>query len=258
MKGTKEPLDLVLIIPAHNEEMRIELTLKAYYHYFSSLSGENQLNYTILVVLNGCSDNTLSIVKKMADELNNIMILYLEHAGKGYAIAEGFKQALKQGANLIGFVDADMATEPNQFFNLILHIKTYDGIVASRYMPDSVVIPPRPRIKRWGSRIVFEPLIKLLFGMHYVDFQCGAKLFKRHVIETVVNHLTIRQWAFDVELLYLCKKCGFLIKELPTVWYDKTGSKFALVRSGVHMLSSIVTLRFAYRHFAKQRDSIHR
>jgi glycosyltransferase involved in cell wall biosynthesis len=228
-----------IIIPAHNEENRIGKTLETYSQYLQQRTN----NYEFVVVLNGCSDNTYQVVHEKQKQFGSIVIIDLPEAGKGLAIKAGFADALVRDNDLIGFVDADMATEPRYFYDLIEHIGEYDGIIASRYMPSSQLFPPRPAIKRWGSKIVYEPLIWLLFGMSYYDYQCGAKLFKRKVIEKIVPDLTVRQWAFDVEVLYLCKLAKFTIKEWPTVWYDRAGSKLKL-SSGFRMLGSLIKMRW--------------
>jgi hypothetical protein len=129
---------------------------------------------------------------------------------------------------------------------LIKNINGYDAIIASRYMPGSVVSPPRPFIKRWGSKIFFETLTRLLFGISYYDTQCGAKLFKRAVIEKITPYLWVRQWAFDIEILYLCKRFAFSVKELPTVWHDQTGSKLRIMHAGSRMLGTLFKLRWHY------------
>ena len=234
-----------IIIPAHNEEKRIGKTLDAYHVYFQKRADQKLLTFEFVVVLNGCTDDTYKVVHEKQKQLHHITIIDLEAAGKGLAIESGFADALTRSNDLIGFVDADMATEPEYFYDLIVNINDYDGIIASRYMPGAKVIPPRPAIKRWGSMIVYESLVWLLFGLKYYDYQCGAKLFKRDVIKTVLPYLTVRQWAFDVELLYLCKKFGFRIKELPTVCYDREHSKLKL-SSGLYMLSSLIKVRFKH------------
>jgi len=180
-------------------------------------------------------------------------MLEIQHAGKGLAIAAGFKHALTRTNDIIGFVDADMATSPGQFNNLVDALKAthYDGAIASRYMPGSKVFPARPRIKRWGSKIVYENMIRLLFRMNYYDYQCGAKLFKRAVIQAIAPQLTIAQWAFDVEVLYLCKKNGFKILEVATIWHDQADSKLKIMRSGLRMLSALVRLRINHSRFSK-------
>jgi hypothetical protein len=57
--------------------------------------------------------------------------------------------------------------------------------------------------------------------------------------------LTVTQWAFDVELLYWCKRLHFTIKEFPTTWYDRAGSKLSIMGSGMPMLLAIIKLRWA-------------
>lgn len=239
-------MKISIIIPAYNEETRIEKTIRAYYHFFSEKQQSNHLDFELVIVLNGCKDNTLVVVEKVRNELNShIIIINVIEAGKGLAIKTGFADALH---DLIGFVDADMATSPDAFYELA-HIllsqnsgaptkKEIDGVIASRYMSGSKITPERPAYKRWGSRLIYEPYVWLLFGLSYHDYQCGAKLFRRNVIEKITPQLTVAQWAFDVELLYLCKKNGFVIKEVPTVWHDQADSKLTL-RGGLRMFSAL-------------------
>src|SRR5581483_1618226 len=195
-------MKISIIIPTYNEKGRIERTVRAYHSFFSQKNHETGLQFELLIVLNGCTDNTIAVVEKLRSELvHGIVIIVLSAAGKGLAITEGFKNALLRNNDLIGFVDADMATAPDAFYDLIDNINDSDGIIASRYMPGASIFPGRPLYKRWGSKIIYEPFVKLFFGLSYYDLQCGAKLFKRSVIETVAPQLTVAQWAFDVELL---------------------------------------------------------
>ena len=76
-------------------------------------------------------------------------------------------------------------------------------------------------------------------------------MFTREVVQTIVPHITITQWAFDVELLYLCKKYGFKIKELPTEWYDQAESKLNVMGSGMRMLGSVIALRLFHSPFKR-------
>ncbi len=243
-----EIMKVSIIVPAHNEESRIGEMLCAYIDFFSS---KPEYHCTFIVVLNGCTDNTLAVVQQY-EQRGNLIIIDLKEAGKGLAVKRGFEEALKIDVELIGFVDADMATKPNYFYELIEHLDNYDGIIASRYMKESKVIPPRPFIKEWGRRLMYQPLIWLLFGLRFKDYQCGAKLFRRKVIEKVTPLLTVKQWAFDVELLYLCKKLGFRIREWPTVWNDQVDSKLKLLGPGSRMLSSLIAVWWQHSFFGKK------
>ena len=229
-------MKISIIIPAYNEEGRIEKTVRAYHTFFS----EKNISFELVVVLNGCVDNTIGVVERVRNNLtdNTIVIINMQQAGKGLAIKTGFANALTRDNDLIGFVDADMATAPDVFYDLVINIGDNDGIIASRYMPGAKITPARPAYKRYGSRIIYEPFVWLLFGLSYYDLQCGAKLFKREVLKNITPQLTVTQWAFDVELLYLCKKAGYTIKEIPTVWHDQADSKLTL-RGGLRMFGAL-------------------
>ena len=192
-----------VIIPAHNESARIGKTLRAYYQFLNALKQQDIIDFELLVVLNGCTDDTYEVVQDIQQATGDeIQILDLEQAGKGLAIIAGFSDALTRDADYIGFVDADMATEPQYFFELYEKMNNHDGVIASRYMPESKIDPPRPWIKEWGRKLIYNNLVYALFGIKYVDTQCGAKLFKREVIESIIDQMSEGQWAFDVELLY--------------------------------------------------------
>jgi glycosyltransferase involved in cell wall biosynthesis len=236
-------MKVCIVIPAYNEQKRIAATLKAYNQFFSDKKTTENLDYEILVLINGTTDATPAIVADLQKEMPNLLSREIKEGGKGLAVNVGFSDALTRPNDLIGFVDADMATSPQAFYDLIAHLDNYDGIIASRYMPGASVTPPRPFIKRWGSKLFFGSLVRILFGLRYYDTQCGAKVFKRKVMETIVPYLSVKQWAFDIELLSLCKKFGFTIKEFPTIWNDQEGSKLQTVSAGFAMIKTLFVLR---------------
>src|SRR3972149_6124201 len=123
-------MKISIIIPAYNEEKRIGKTLQAYSKHFNSLAKGKNLDYEILVVINNTTDRTEEIVKKIQKKNKRIKYLNLKQGGKGYAIIEGFKDALKRKNELIGFVDSDMSTPPEEYARLALQMKNYDGIIA--------------------------------------------------------------------------------------------------------------------------------
>lgn len=242
-------MNLSITIPAHNEEGRIGTMLDAYHVFFAAKAKKIQgFSYEFIVVLNGCTDRTRAVVQERTDRFGDICIIDLLKAGKGLAVKAGFEDALTRANDLIGFVDADMATRPEQFWDLIEHMGQHDGIIAGRYMPGSRIFPKRPPIKEWGRRLVYQPMVWALFGLNYYDNQCGAKLFKRSVIKAVLPLMTVTEWAFDVELLYLAKTKGFKILERPTVWYDQLDSKLKLLQEH-RMLTSLVKARWRHSRF---------
>ncbi|MFA4952589.1 MAG: glycosyltransferase [Candidatus Pacearchaeota archaeon] len=238
-----------IIIPAYNEEKRIGKTLEEYAKFFEEKKKVGELrDFEILVVLNACKDNTLEIVKEKQRKYKEISFLNFEQGGKGFAITEGFKYALKRDNELMGFVDADMATPPNAFYDLIKNINKFDGVLASRWLKESIIKTKQTPLRIITSR-GFNFLVRSILFLPYIDTQCGAKLFRKKAIESVINDLGTTKWAFDIDLIYRLKKNGFKIKEIPTIWEDKRGSKLNVIKVPFQMFSSIIRLRLIYSPF---------
>ena len=242
-------MKISITIPAHNEQDRIGRTLEHYIKYFNDKKKAGACDYELVIVLNACTDNTLGVVKRAQKDSKAVRILDLPQGGKGLAVVAGFKDALTRNNDYIGFVDADMATKPEAFYDLVKKIPQHHGIIASRYMKGAQLHVPRPLFKRWGTRLIYEPFVWLLFGLSYKDLQCGAKLFQRKVIETIISKCTVKRWAFDVEILYLCRKNKFIVKETPTKWRDQAGSKLSTVKDGIRMFTSLIKLRLKHPLF---------
>ena len=195
-------------------------------------------------MLNGCTDNTLGVVQRVAAEFSTIRALeFKEPINKGGALIEGLKLASFGG--LIGYVDADGATAPQAFLDLVRHIGDADCVVGSRWLPDSVIHQSQTGDRRFISR-VFHSIVQLLFRLNIHDTQCGAKVMKCEVVEKVHPYLLIADMAFDINLLVAIKHAGYRIREVPTEWTDKAGSKVHLFRSSLTMLLSVVRIRLIY------------
>ncbi len=236
MHNTRKP-GASIVIPAYNEEGRIGSVLENYTKLPAFSSG----NYEIIVVCNGCMDNTSEIVHDFAKRHKNVRQRnFEERLGKGGAIIEGFKIAR---GDFIGFVDADESTEVGEYVNLInslIELKA-DGAIGSRRVKGSVISSRQPLRRRVSSR-VFNLLVRAMFGLNFKDTQCGAKIFKKAVIEAVLDKLQTRGFEFDVELLWRMKKEGYTIKELPLKWKHSAEGTFNL-KHAPGMFLSLVKLR---------------
>jgi glycosyltransferase involved in cell wall biosynthesis len=233
-----------IIIPAYNEEQRIGKTLEAYSSYFKKKKS-NSFNYEIIVVINNTSDNTEAVVKKYQKKDNHISYLNLKRGGKGYAVQEGFKYALKTKINFLGFVDADLATPPEAFYALIEHAEKHDGVIAGRWRKDSVIPVKQTTLGRIKSSI-FNMVVRALFLFPYRDTQCGAKLFTAKAARMLVDNVGMTKWAFDIEVLYVLKREGFRVREIATIWEEKKNTKIELVRDSIEMFLAVVRLRLQH------------
>ena len=232
---------VLLLIPAYNEEGRIGPVLRDYARFFRE---HHEGKFLLFVVLNGCRDNTLGVVQKVAAEFPSIHWLeFKDPINKGGALIEGLK--LAPMADLIGYVDADGATPPRAFMDLIKNIEGYDCVIGSRWLPGAVLHQEQSGNRQFASR-VFHFIVQMLFWMNIRDTQCGAKVVRRGAVETIHSKLRIADMAFDINLLYSLKKAGFKILELPTEWTDKLGSKVVLGSTSLTMLLSVIRIRLMY------------
>ncbi len=232
---------LLLLIPAYNEERRIEPVLRDYGRYFKeNYHGKFQL----VVVLNGCKDDTIGVVRRVTADYPAISAIeFSEAIGKGGALIEGLR--LAPLADLIGYVDADGATPPHAFHDLVKHMAGVDCVIGSRWLPGAVLHVEQSGRRQFASR-VFHLVVQGLFWMNIRDTQCGAKVMRREAVDKVHSSLRIADMAFDINLLYSLKHAGYRIREVPTEWTDKIGSKVTLVGTSLVMFLSVVRIRLIY------------
>jgi len=236
---------LLLLIPAYNEENRLEPVLRDYAEYFKrNYAGKFQ----IVVVLNGCVDDTIGVVRRVASEYPSISALeFAEPIGKGGALIEGLK--LAPLGDLIGYVDADGATAPPAFHDLVRQMNKVDCAIGSRWIPGSILHQAQSKKRQFASRL-FHAVVQFFFWMGIKDTQCGAKVMRRTAVERIHSSLRLADLAFDINLLYSLKKAGFTVLEVPTEWTDKIGSKVSFnFKTSLNILLSIIRLRVLYSPF---------
>lgn len=233
-------MQLSIIIPAYNEEKRLGRMLDAYLPYFTKRYGDS---VEILIVVNGSTDRTATIAGGFAGRYRQVQaVIEPKPVGKGGAIMIGLARA--QGER-IGYVDADGATPPEAFQQLVECIGSAGIIIASRWRPGAEVSPRQPLSRRIASRI-FNKLVRIMFGFRISDTQCGAKLMSRDAVRRVLPHLGITRWAFDVDLLFQVHRAGLEIIESPTVWHDVSGSRLKVARASMEMMVAMIRLRLIY------------
>lgn len=234
---------LLLLIPAYNEEARIEPVLRGYADFFGrNYSGK----FRIVVVLNGCRDNTLGVVQRVARDFPAVSWLdFSAPIGKGGALIEGLK--LAGNTDLIGYIDADGATGPEAVLKLMPFLQRADCVIGSRWLPGSVLLKAQPKFRQVVSRC-FHLIVEGLFWMHIKDTQCPCKLLRRETVEKIHPFLRITDLAFDVNLLVSVKRAGFRIEEVPIEWTDIVGSKVttSLFRNSLAMFLSVLRIRLIY------------
>jgi dolichyl-phosphate beta-glucosyltransferase len=224
-----------LIIPAYNEEHRLPDTLKQVTAYLQAQPYE----FEVLVVENGSTDNTLAIAQAFAVENPRVRALQNNPRGKGLAVKRGMLEARGEYRFMC---DADLSmpvTEINKFLPPTL--SGYDIIIASREGPGSVRYN-EPIYRHLGGRGI-NLIIRLLALPGLQDSQCGFKCFTARVAEDLFRVQTLSGWSFDIELLYVARKRGYRLVEVPIHWYYQTESKVHAVRDALRMTRDIFIIR---------------
>jgi glycosyltransferase involved in cell wall biosynthesis len=213
-----QPPSISVIIPAYNEEKRLGGCLKRTFEFFSSANWD----FEIIVAEDGSTDGTISIVQEFSRETDRIrLVSSKDRSGKGGAIKRVIKSVEKK---LVGYMDADLSADPEEFSRLVRYIHAFDVVIGSRMLRGEL-----PPIIRPASRTLlsmgYSNLFRLLFRAGIQDPQCGLKLFKTEVISSVVSMVKTHGFAFDSELLAWTSRLGFKVKEVPINWMHKEGSK---------------------------------
>lgn len=200
--------ELSVIMPALNEGTVIHNSIKA---IEKALSNPGELDYEIIVVDNGSSDNTYSEAARAVEENGNIKVIKLEEKGKGLALKSGFNFV---SGERVTFIDADSDLNPKQILLFIEYMRRYnaDIVVGSKRHPLSRV--DYPRYRKFLSR-GYQIITKLLFNLNVRDTQAGLKLFNYEVLNEILPRVLCKKYAFDLELLVNAHHRGFKIVEAP-------------------------------------------
>jgi len=234
---TKEINELSIIIPAHNEEVKIELCVNEIMKFCL----EQKLDYEIIISEDGSIDNTLEIINKLAKNNPRIIVLTSdEKLGKGKAVQNGLLRSTK---NYVGFMDADMSAPPKEFLRCIKYITEYDIVIGSRIIRGNLGEIERPFSRTLFSRF-YSILFQILFNIPIKDTQCGFKLFNKEVIPKLFSNAQITGFAFDTEIIVSAFKKKISVKEVPIEWSHDYISKVNILREVYLMGRDIFKIRF--------------
>ncbi len=202
---------LSVIIPAYNEGETIFQNLLT----VSKTIRAANIDFEIILVDDGSSDNTFVEAKRASEYSKQIRIVHHEHnAGKGTAFKTGFQNST---GKYIALLDADLDFHPSQLLKMLnaLQQANADIVIGSKYHRESKM--NYPFLRRIMSK-GYAFLVKLLFKMPFRDTQSGIKVFKREILESVLpSMLRSKGYAFDVEILLAAYKQGAHIIEHPVV-----------------------------------------
>lgn len=226
---------LSIIIPAHNEEQRLPPSLRKIQEFLAAQS------YTaeVVIVENGSHDRTLEIALAFARQAPFIRVLKEEARGKGLAVRRGMLEA--QGEYRF-ICDADLSMPIEQVNRFLPPTLAAPEIaIGSRELPGAVRYN-EPAYRHLIGR-VFNTLVRWAALPGLQDTQCGFKCFHHTAAEVIFPLQTLSGMSFDVEVLFIARRRGFRIHEVPIDWYFDPDSRVRLVQDSLRMFTDLLTIR---------------
>lgn len=231
-----------VVVPAYNEEQRLEASLSRIWNYLTRRFPA----FELIVVDDGSTDATARVVEEFAaDHPSVALIAYQPNRGKGYAVRTGI---LRASYELMLFSDADLATPIEEVEALLERIVAgADVAIGSRMVAGSQLKVRQPWYRELAGRS-FNRLAQRMATPGIVDTQCGFKLFLGPVARDVFSRMSEDGFGFDIEVLLLALRLGYEVAEVPVEWRHCAGSKVRLLRDSARMFSTLVRVR--KRHHA--------
>jgi dolichyl-phosphate beta-glucosyltransferase len=227
---------LSIIIPAHNEENRLPASLEAIKQFLAGQSFAAE----VIVVENGSTDGTLQLAESYQVKVPYLKVFHEEQRGKGLAVKRGMLEA-EGDYRFICDTDLSMPiSEVNKFLPPLL--SGVEVAIASREAPGAVRYN-EPSYRHLVGR-AFNLMVRIMALPGLQDTQCGFKMFRADVAQKVFPLQTLAGMSFDVEVLFITRKLGYRITEVPIPWYFNADSRVRLIRDSFRMFFDLITIRF--------------
>ncbi len=231
------------MIPAFNEQDRLPQTLQLIDAFLSKERHRSLGTVELLVVDDGSSDETAEAAARSSQRYSAVRVLRNPgNRGKGYSVRHGMLEA--QGEWIL-FTDADLSAPIEELDKLFDAVERQQVEVAigSRALNRSLIGRRQSWLRENAGRL-FNLLMRLATGLPFWDTQCGFKLFRRDAAKAVFSRQTIDGFGFDVEALFLARKFGYRIAEVPVRWNHAEGTKVNLFSDSLRMFTDLLLVRW--------------
>jgi len=213
--------DLSIIIPAYNEELRLPKTLDQIQEYLNSIG----VSAEVIVVDDGSRDSTVQVVESKSAGWPALRVVKNPgNHGKGYSVRHGMLEAR---GRIVLFTDADLSAPIEEADKLIEALHTSDIAIGSRAMDRGLIEVHQPWTREIAG-IMFNTIVRVVLGLNIEDTQCGFKAFHREKSQIIFQQQRIERFGFDPELLFLAKRNGLTIAEVPVRWANAPGTTVSM------------------------------
>jgi glycosyltransferase involved in cell wall biosynthesis len=227
-----------IVIPAYNEGARLGATLEKVLAYVRQQPWDAE----VIVVNDGSRDNTAGIVREFAQKNSHLRLIENPgNRGKGYSVRNGI---LNAHGDIILFSDADLSSPIEEMPKLLQAIEAgADVAIGSRWLRAELQTQRQSLHRQLFGRI-FNLLLRIVLGLQFADTQCGFKAFTRRAAQTILPLQRIERWGFDPEILFLARKFGFRVEEVPVRWGHSGGTRIHPLIDGSRMFQEMLRIRW--------------
>ena len=227
-----------IVIPAYNESARLGGTLEKVLAYVHSQGW----NAEVIIVNDGSRDNTAEIAGQFAEKDAIVRIVNNSgNRGKGYSVRNGM---LHSRGRIVIFSDADLSSPIEEAAKLMDALESgADIAIGSRWLRAETQTQRQPLHRQIMGR-VFNLLLRSTLGLKFKDTQCGFKAFKQRAAQTIFPLQKIERWGFDPEILFLARKFGFRVEEVPVLWGHSGGTRIHPLIDGSRMFVEMLHIRW--------------
>lgn len=226
-----------IVIPAYNEALRIENALARVTECIEKQGWDAE----VLVVDDGSKDKTAQIVQRWMEHYPYLLLIQNPgNRGKGYSVRNGLLQAVGE---IVMFTDADLSAPMEEAERLFAAIADgADVAIGSRWLDRTRQTIHQPLYRRFFGRC-FNWVTRTVMGLPFKDTQCGFKAFRRPAAQIIFRLQRIERWGFDPEILFIARKLGYDIREVPVTWGHDERSRMSYLKDGMKMLEEMAIIR---------------
>jgi dolichyl-phosphate beta-glucosyltransferase len=238
MEDWTEAITYSIVIPAYNEGERLRATLEKVLAYVRRQGWDAE----VIVVNDGSRDNTAEIVREFAEKDSFLQLVENPgNRGKGYSVRNGM---LKARGEVVVFSDADLSSPIEEMPKLLDALAGgADIAIGSRWLRAELQTQRQSLHRQLFGR-VFNLLLRIILGLKFKDTQCGFKAFTRRAAQTILPLQHIERWGFDPEILFLARKFGFRVEEVPVLWGHSGGTRIHPLVDGARMFQEMLRVRW--------------
>lgn len=226
-----------LVIPVYNEESILSASVET---LCSSLGDQFGDGFNIVAVDDGSQDRSLEILRELSEKYPLEVFENSINLGKGAAVRRGM---LAAEGDFIFFTDTDLSTdlEHIESFHKALSGE-FDAVIGNRKHSEAVIRTPQGQL-RTIMGLGYTRFVNLLLGLDFSDYTCGFKGFTREAARAVFSRSVVNGWSFDAEILFLSRRFGFKVSEIPVTWDDRPNTKVHILGDTVRSFSEVVGIR---------------